>query len=70
MSKYKKYAKLLGIIGASTVVGIAVYDFCKAYKILRKPINSNFMQKKSEYIYILVSESVIMTLINPSVVIF
>lgn len=47
-----KYKRLLGIAGASTVLGIAIYDSYRCLQFLRKPLSSNFMSKKSEYIYI------------------
>jgi hypothetical protein len=51
----KRYRKLAGIAGATTVVGFLCYDAYKCIKILRKPLDTAFMTKKAEFIFIPVS---------------
>lgn len=47
-----KHRKLLGIVGASTILGIAAFDCYRCVKALRKPLSTNFMNRKSEFIFI------------------
>lgn len=44
-------SKLL-VLGASAVLGLAVYDGIKCVQLLRKPLNTNFLNRRCEYIYI------------------
>jgi hypothetical protein len=55
----KKYRKFFGIAGASAILGFAVYDACKCVNVLRRPLNTQFMNKKAEYIFIPVRISLI-----------
>lgn len=41
-----------GILGASAVIGISVFESYKCIKRLRRPLNIKFMNRRCEYIYI------------------
>ncbi|CRL02310.1 CLUMA_CG015381, isoform A [Clunio marinus] len=41
-----------GILGASTLIGLAFYDSYRCVQRLRRPLNTNFLTKRCEYIYI------------------
>lgn len=44
--------RLCGILGASTVLGLAIYDSYRCLGRLRKPLNTKFMTRRCEYIYV------------------
>lgn len=52
MPKHLQLKKCCGIIGASAALGLIVYESYKCAKILRKPLNTNFMSRRCEFIYI------------------
>lgn len=48
----KHVKRWCGLLGASTVLGLAIYDGYHCVKRLRKPLNTKFMTRRCEYIYL------------------
>lgn len=42
----------LAVLGASAVFGLVAYDSYRCVQRLRKPLNTNFLNRRCEFIYI------------------